>query len=230
MKKVLSIDYDYFQNVSLDILKGVYPDGIDLPTDISNAIWKAKYKSDEICSVLNGVTLISNELALAEKILTSQQTDTVALVASSHESIYDFIHDNFSEREKLLVVNADMHHDFFNDQTEMFVDCGNWLGHIHKEWGKNFYWKWIMNPVTNEMYGLTKGTDEFPVTVSLNEIQDMKFDAVFLCRSDPWTPPHLDYGFEHLLDIMTEHFDNIEIEEAVRCSRLCMPQMKGLKT
>jgi predicted O-methyltransferase YrrM len=34
-----------------------------------------------------------------------------------------------------------------------------------------------------------------------------KFDLIFLCRSDTWTPPHLDPYFDELYQILTNNFE-----------------------
>lgn len=44
--KVLSIDFDYFQNVNADTIRSCYPDGIDLPTELSTIVWSGYYAND----------------------------------------------------------------------------------------------------------------------------------------------------------------------------------------
>ncbi|MBR6163692.1 hypothetical protein IKQ26_07380, partial [bacterium] len=34
-----------------------------------------------------------------------------------------------------------------------------------------------------------------------------KFDLIFLCRSDLWLPPHLDYDFKELAKFIDKRFD-----------------------
>ena len=40
---ILSIDFDYFQNVDSKTLLMHYPDGIDLPEELSRFIWASHY-------------------------------------------------------------------------------------------------------------------------------------------------------------------------------------------
>ena len=42
---ILSIDFDYFQNVTKDKIH-LYPDGIDLGTTLSEITWGCKYATD----------------------------------------------------------------------------------------------------------------------------------------------------------------------------------------
>ncbi len=59
-----------------------------------------------------------------------------------------------------------------------------------------------------------EGQKVFPTSVSC--LSDMQFDIVFLCRSDTWTPPHLDEGFNELVQTCINHFDKVIIEESVK--------------
>lgn len=42
---VLSIDFDYFQKVSKDVLMNCYPDGLDLSTELSIFTWSGYYNN-----------------------------------------------------------------------------------------------------------------------------------------------------------------------------------------
>lgn len=41
--KILSIDFDYFQNTTKETLLSDYPDGIDLPPFVSQVVWASRY-------------------------------------------------------------------------------------------------------------------------------------------------------------------------------------------
>ena len=44
---VLSIDFDYFQKVSKDVLMNCYPDGLDLSTELSIFTWSGYYNNSK---------------------------------------------------------------------------------------------------------------------------------------------------------------------------------------
>ena len=178
MKKelnVLSIDYDFFQTVDIDTLATCYPDGHDLPTEIANVIWATYYAAS----------------------FTRRKLEKVGVDAEK-----DFIMDEYKsgEYKRLNLVNIDMHHDMFNENET--VDCGNWVSHIVKEIPKTRI-KWISNPVSKEAYGLTDRKFEI-IENDFESIRDKKWDLIFLCRSDIWTPPHLDREFIDIANLIME--------------------------
>lgn len=221
--KVLSIDYDYFQKVSIETIKKHYPDGVDLPTKITEITWSSHYANPYSAKPLKAVEVNWEELETMQDILDNQRTDLPVLITNSHVHIYDFIHEH-CKTEKLFLTNVDMHHDMFNDNPKL--DCGNWIKHIQNDYGEeNVGLRWISNPISCEVFGFgenernmeCKGQKVFPTSVS--DISDIQFDLVFLCRSDTWTPPHLDVGFEVLVETCVEHFDKVLIEESVKTPR-----------
>ena len=205
--RVLSIDFDYFQRVSEDTLKKCYPDGIDNGTEISKVVWASHYADKRQAELLEQVGINEDELTLAKQMLTRQKKDAPVLVTNSHRHIYDFIHDYVEESKGLIVTNVDMHHDFENDNSR--VDCGNWIGFLSKEY-EHFKWNWIMNEVTEDMYGLKEGFSQDLIRTSL-------------------TPPHLDKYFDDLLKTATRHFDKVLAEQAVSSPREIDDIIKSIK-
>lgn len=209
--KVLSIDFDYFQRVTKEQL-ALYPDGIDHDTELSEIIWGARYAAHG--SAIRKVGIMENELDRLERILLNMGRDSPVMIANSHIHIYDFIHEHQNCGEPLKLVNIDMHHDMMNDNPQM--DCGNWVMHLAREQmdaGNKIAFNWIANPISLDVYGLE--TDNIfgqLVLPSLDSIEGKKFDAVFLCRSDTWTPPHLDKYFTEVCGIIKDHFDNVRME------------------
>lgn len=214
---VLSIDFDYFQKTTKHTIHTCYPDGIDLPTELSTIVWATYYENPKIYEHLKHVTILNDELQLLRQILTSDdntQKTAPVMITNSHVHIYDFIHKctNTFHSENINIVNIDMHHDMFNDNTEL--NCGNWLSHIAQDF-KRHNISWICNPLSLECYGFTK--DEIPkVNTSLKAITDCKFDIIFLCRSDNWFPPHLDSEFHNIVQLIQSRFKHVAIESNVK--------------
>lgn len=217
--KVLSIDFDYFQQVTEEQVSSLYPDGIDNPTELSELIWGDHYASHE--EELKAIGIMQDELDSLEKLLLEQDTSCSVMIANSHRHIYDFILENRDD-EKIGLVNIDMHHDMMNDNPNL--DCGNWIKHLlneETERGNKVNLAWIANPISLETYGLEKifgGEDKRfrgLVQNSIESIKDESFDIIFLCRSDTWTPPHLDKYFTEICDLMKDHFESIKIEKGI---------------
>lgn len=210
--RVLSIDFDFFQNVDKDTMRYCYPDGVDLPTHLSTIVWGSKYSIgykcvDKIKAVTIDVPLFSAMLNILDK----QESDTPMLIAQSHVSIYDFIHKYAKMFNGVSIVNIDMHHDLFNDNPEL--DCGNWLMHIANDF-ENRTFNWITREVAVDCYGI-KPEDNLKTEFDLSKIQDAEFDIIFLCRSDNWLPPHLDEWFDKMLKFCTNKFTNVVGEKCI---------------
>ena len=150
------------------------------------------------------------------------------MIANSHVNAYDFILKHLADDEKISLTNVDMHHDLINDNEN--VDCGNWIGKLIAEGCvgcERDSLKWIHNPVSFSMYGAdpTDGTEFGKLLAQLDggdtlqSIKNEKYDLIFLARSDTWSPPHLDDQFNLLVNIMREHFLNIDIENDVKNPR-----------
>lgn len=194
MIRILSIDFDYFQNVSADTLAD-YPDGVDLSPQISSACWSSHYANTQI----GNVTINEDELNALMRLIERQKSVKECMIACSHKSIYDFVKDD-AKRNNVSLYNIDMHHDMFNKNDT--VDCGNWIGHL-KKLTKNCEIKWVCNPVSEEVYGLDKRFQPL-LLHSVTEITENRFDYIFLCRSDSWLPPHLDAKFDNLSDFLIQ--------------------------
>lgn len=219
--KILSIDFDYFQDITKEQLS-LYPDGVDNPTYLSEIVWGNHYASDG--DELRKIGLLSNEYKSLINLLEEQNPDVPVLITNSHVSIYDFINEHLSADEDLDIHNIDFHHDMINSND--CLDCGNWIGYIMKErneLGLRTLFSWIHNPISLQVYGMEGYFERLfksrklknRVFSSINNITERKFDAIFLCRSDTWTAPHLDEYFSNLCNLMKDHFGAVDIEKGI---------------
>lgn len=126
--RVLSIDFDYFQNANEKALME-YPDGIDLQPSLSQQVWKGKYDFKPSADLIKTVTCKINEMYFIENVFMNNcKHDIPVLACFSHEYIYGFIQEQFSTSgaEKLEIVNVDFHADYYNDNVKNDTqDCGN---------------------------------------------------------------------------------------------------------
>lgn len=86
--RILSIDFDYFQDVTREQLN-LYPDGVDNPTALSEIVWAGHYATS--AKELNAIGIMENELEFLEQLLLEQSSDVPVMVANSHKHIYNFI-------------------------------------------------------------------------------------------------------------------------------------------
>lgn len=215
MSKVLSIDFDFFQEVDKETLNE-YPDGCDLSTKLSEIVWGSRCaKSNPNCEKILSVQLAKSLYYQMLSILSKQSSDIPVLIAQSHVNIFDFLLDIKDENpeQPLEIINVDLHHDLFNDNPDL--DCGNWLKHI-KDMYEDTIIHWIARPISMECYAI-RDEDKLGklVETDFSKIKDMQFDAIFICRSDPWLPPHLDKYFDRLVELCASQFNNVRAQNCV---------------
>ena len=211
--KILSIDFDYFQNVTKDILRD-YPDGIDLGTSLSKIVWAVRYvqgnpSKERIESVSLNQDLFDNVIS----VLSRQLPCVPVMARQSHVDAYDFICDQMEEydTDELELINIDFHHDIVNECSTL--DCGNWISFVKEAYPKAKV-TWVARELSLEVYGLNDST--IPIELSLDCIKDQQFDAIFICRSDAWSPPHLDIHFQYLLRKCCSLFGQVMIENCIK--------------
>lgn len=213
--KILSIDFDFFQNVKKETLY-TYPDGHDLGTDMSVFVWAHHYANPFECKLLEEVSVNQKLFDEMKEIIISNKSDDVdkpTMVANSHMHIYDFIVNNYDSKKHngIDIVNIDMHHDMFNDNPKL--DCGNWINHITERF-PNYQLTWIANPISEEMYGFGEKIKHY-VKTDFDSIKDKQFDIIFLCRSDTWLPPHLDNKFDELYHCIIKNYYNVLVDKQI---------------
>lgn len=193
--RVLSIDWDYFMDVSSFERAIYFPDGgnEDIGLNISTACWATMY----LCNNLEGVGVIHDYDRILEK-LKSYRPDRI-MITDSHKWLATMCKDV----DDLTIWNIDFHHDAFGYGP---LNCGNWVNVLKRN--KDVTVKWIGREDSEEdKEGFTErcSWDELPEDV----------DWIFLCRSFVWSPPHLDTMFCRLADIIEDICQGIEEVEPV---------------
>lgn len=201
MKRFLSIDWDFFINATADERCILFPDGgsENLPDSIRKYIWDTRYGDPR----LEDIEVDFDALQYIRKLCRSFCGK--CLITESHKHAFDFIMENTTPDEQFEVYNIDFHHDLY-DFGHKRVNCGNWVAKL-KEKRPNMKYVWVNREDSEQL-----SKDEVQVV-----IMQMSFDAfksrcgddfqgltnhLFLCRSDMWSPPHLDVYFRRLVRIL----------------------------
>ena len=225
--RVLSIDFDYFQNVDAETVM-YYPDGHDLPSSLSATIWAHHYANEQEEKRIRTVSINEERINELKDVLSyNAEDDKPVMIAQSHVMIHDFIMEHYKKEKcnAVEIVNIDMHHDMFNDNEKL--DCGNWISHVVKAIPK-YQLTWIANPISKEVYGLGKNFNHLLQT-DFECIKNKDFDIIFLCRSDIWTPPHLDNDFADLYNFILKWYGPVLVDRQIMKPRPFEEQAEELR-
>ena len=178
MKNILSIDFDYFIDVSAEDRDRLFPSDITLDTYGCTKEWEECYKKfPEIkdIGVIKDYDFIKDYLTNHEKV--------AYCCSDSHADAYYFIHRSF--KSPVHVTNIDFHHDFYYMYGSK-VHCANWFMKVCDEIDTDVLWVAREDSETTSL----GGEFQYPMTTDIHQIKD-SYDGIFLCLSPQWTPPHL---------------------------------------
>lgn len=193
---ILSIDWDYFMRVSIEDRLRLFPDsGSEMITDIMmNFIWTARYAE----AIRHGKDIrkigVISAYHKVKEFLRCLPKDTTVYVADSHSYAYALCQ---SFGRPINIVNIDFHHDLYDNGDT--VDCGNWLLQLLREYRVEKA-LWVKRKDSEVEGGVA--CDNVRVTEDIDSVLQIKYDAVFMCRSGAWTPPHLDKKFMELCSVV----------------------------
>lgn len=223
MKRILSVDWDYFINASDEERLALFPDGgnEELSESIKNFIWDSLYRDPKLKEIGIREDDYSTLVEMSE-----QYFDGDCIVADSHKHIYDAIMEITTADEEFEVINIDFHHDLYDYRTrEGRVNCGNW-GTILKEDRPNCKFVWVKHPNSD-----TRVIGGGEVDAEIIEFKDfiyrytllhyIQFDLVYLCRSAMWSPPHLDQKFIDIVNNLAQkkNNNNVKAEQGITSPR-----------
>jgi hypothetical protein len=218
--KVLSIDWDYMIDVKKERAM-FFPDGVDnFGMDIKNFIWAQYYANPESKRELDKCGIKEDDYRFLVELVKSLVDNGVKVVVSeSHFTMYEMVKNyiDFGGYDKFRIYNLDYHHDLFNEYKKV-VDCGNWFSCLINE-GLVDKAVWINDKFSQKMP--FKFKRKVKVWDGLEKLDKIGFDAVFICKSSSWTPPHLDDRFIGFID-------DVGIRDRVVSIGLLEDRMDGL--
>lgn len=244
---VLSIDFDYFVDAA-QFEKHDFPDpNEDLPAYVNTYLWMTHYATSllrkeheksggrllsEIDIDWKAFTQVKNFLKAFKKCEQSKHTKVV--ITNSHAEMFDEI-ELMQPGGPVRVLNLDDHHDFYDIGEDL--NCGNWgnkLMSFLKKQGNSVLADsevvWIPQSDSSIEVEECKAFEELlslsPQYTDVSKLGEMiqKFfqgdiDLIFLCRSGCWVPPHLDFRFLDLKDMLVKLNGHYKLDEQVAIPR-----------
>lgn len=238
--KVLSVDWDYFVNATAFQRAEMFPDPNDnLSQKLNDFLWTSHYAyTDELVNI--GIAV--NEFDELKKYLRSvchhPNSGKVGLmITNSHKYIYDFVLDNINTAPNgtsISLFHIDFHTDCYGVESTDSVknlDCGNWLNYLYSylkgDALKNSRVTWLAREDSEYDEGIPEITERLvydPTMDDLGDMIDSYFneelpDLIFICKSNPWSPPHLDDKFDELFDIandMVRHIGSVKYSNDIK--------------
>ena len=188
---VLSIDWDYFINVDGTFRYHHFPDmpNEKYPKQMQNVVWTSRYSEDDEILKVGYNPVVHDIMRLIGEV-------PFVVVAESHRWIYTYLVQRLrlAGKKEISLLNLDFHSDFREGAAEL--DCGNWLSILMEQHKGDYRWLgWEDSYRDNIPKRLEFFTD---VERAKREIKDTAWDMLFICRSDMWSPPHLDAAFTNV--------------------------------
>lgn len=193
---VLSIDWDYFIDADSYQRCMLFPDcpNSEYTNFIQTIIWASRYSNNKLAKIGVNHSAIDE---IAEVISNSKLDPNRVVVYKDHTQCYYFIEKLMEELncKDLNVTNIDFHHDVYKDYMDE-IDCGNWLLHLINQYPEGNY-TWVYNS------GSDRRDPEVQVfsniVYSFDNVFNQEWDAIYICKSTMWSPPHLDKEFINFL-------------------------------
>lgn len=197
--KILSLDWDYFPDVPQKTRSLCFPDGLsEYNMDFTNFIW-GKYYQEECIDRLMDVDVDENFEYVKDYLRNLDLSNTLFASSSSHLSIVPMVNE-YNISGDIELINIDYHHDTYDNANmqDNELDCGNWITFLRKNNNVEVTW------IKREHSMMPNEDKRLNIEMNIKTIKDFKPDYIFLSKSYPWSPPHLDEKFMELFQIM--HF------------------------
>jgi hypothetical protein len=217
MVNCLSIDWDYFLTATATERVTYFPDGSneDIPPKIQQHAWAVRY--GRYGHHLTDITV--QPIELIKEIIKAIPPYAMVGISESHKDSYYFFKERlrYCKNEEVNLLHIDHHSDtrgWFNDSFIERIDCGNWLAHFMRSYHGTF--RWLCN-TDSDVGGCPNNLERF-TEIENARISETDWDVVHICRSDLWSPPHLDTQFTSLFKSYAEDF-GATVEDGIWESR-----------
>lgn len=195
---VLSLDWDFFIDANMFTRCNLFPDcpNEKYPASLQEIIWLSKYYTPKLEAV--GIKL--SAVYEVQKLIDNAFFNPVSImIRDSHKYCYDFVDQLYNRLEwsGINLINVDFHHDMYKNGSA--IDCGNWLFKLQQKYS-NMQIEWVYDPESDDSFEHVDDIMKISMTTDIGCIHNFNWDAVFICRSGMWSPPHLDKYFIELFD------------------------------
>ena len=194
MLRVLSLDWDFFIDCDFNYRQKYFPEGRfeNRINETKDLLWAEKYvEHPSLFSVK-----VKQDAYKWLKNICKLQACNNCFASESHKDIYKFILKYTHRITSLEIWNLDFHHDYYRGNKGRLT-CGNWARRLKRYREYKYYWVKCDDSVTESL----------DTEVIYKELSDVPWDCdlVFLCRSDLWSPPHLDSKFREVERLLRPH-------------------------
>lgn len=191
---VLSIDFDYFIDTSVEVRNTCFPYAEDTAeAGEVNRRWEQSYrdypKLREI-GLIRDYDLIQDYLGT---IIRNHAPDV--MVRESHRELYEAVRERADQIERL--VNVDFHHDWYCMYGGGEVTCANWLRKLEEVFPPIRDMVWVKREDSET--DCLAGKFPYHMTEDIRSVMERTdYGLIYLCYSPEWTPPHLRDAFLQL--------------------------------
>ena len=212
MLNVLSIDWDYFIDADGKWRYDHFPDipNEDYAQSLQYAIWASRYAEDkELIKI--GINPLAYDIAY---LLEDMDDIPYIVVCDSHKYAYTFTVQRLKEtgNKQVNLLNIDFHSDCRDNLKKL--DCGNWLSVLMSEYRGKWHWLGWKDSYKAHKPRKLKFLSEFHSFM----IMETAWDLVFICRSNMWSPPHLDKDFTDVFQPVVDGRDG-QVQKGIWDSR-----------
>lgn len=203
---ILSIDWDYFIDADNFTRSMMFPDAPNekYSKDLQQTIWCSRYCNDELLKV--GVN--KEAVSRLKKLFRGPNFDPMmSMIVDSHRYCYEFVH-SFMRHGIITnfnLVNFDYHHDVYSNDPDG-INCGNWVAKLIDEFPRSKF-TWVHHENSDTYIDTPEYEKKIVLQTGIDHLKDYVWDAVFVCRSGMWSPPHLDKEFESIFKYLDERFN-----------------------
>lgn len=210
---LVSVDWDYC--IPIDVWYAADWGHHESTTLFYEMIWNIRGQSGIMMNAPEGKKQVSLDKIEADITLPSFGIPKLMGMGISHGHAYPFFKEVVQEYgqdvDTIYLYTFDLHHDFWITED---VDCTSWLYFLAKEWSEKYkvkiIWikpKWFKregyDPDAFDYTSLKKKLEAVSENISVSTRtgykENIEADALYFCRSDAWTPPHLDRQYIDLL-------------------------------
>lgn len=256
--KVLSIDFDYFVD-AFQSEKWEFPDpNENLSIELNSSLWVTHYAQQQFNikrfgkendRLLESIPVNKDAFAQVMKYLKTFKKNkavTQVVVTNSHAAIFPYLKQKVSKGIPVKICNLDDHSDFYGIGSDL--NCGNWGNLLYnnvEERGllNESELSWVCQDDSishSEENLLYEGYSEFLSVCHVSpdkliEHLNLFFekeapDMIFLCRSSCWVPPHLDFKFLEMTEVLRQYdSQNIVMDRKVMVPRYTSKFKKSVK-